>query len=104
MDNPKKGIKQLNFYKFCFRTGIYEFIYYTPRGLNKRQREALEYLTNRSHTEIVYGGAAGGAKSWTGCAWLAFSCLCYPGSKWFIGREEIKRLRDSSLITFFDVC
>lgn len=30
--------------------------------------------------------------------------LCYPGTKWFIGREELKRLRESTLITFFKVC
>ena len=42
--------------------------------------------------------------SWTGCVWLAFMCLTYPGTKWFIGRESLKRLRESTLITFFKVC
>lgn len=31
-------------------------------------------------------------------------CYLYPGSKWFIGREELKRLMSSSYITFLKVC
>jgi hypothetical protein len=31
-------------------------------------------------------------------------CLIYPGTRWFIGREELKRLRESTLFTFFKVC
>ena len=53
---------------------------------------------------FLYGGAAGGAKSWTGAVWLLFMCLCYPGSKWFIGRAELKRITQSTLITFYKVC
>jgi len=30
--------------------------------------------------------------------------MAYPGTKWFIGRESLKRLRESTLITFFKVC
>jgi len=30
--------------------------------------------------------------------------MAYPGTKWFIGREELKRLRESTLITFYKVC
>lgn len=48
--------------------------------------------------------AAGGGKSFLGCTWLLFMSLCYPGIKSFIGREELKRLRSSTLITFFKVC
>nr|WP_203583481.1 phage terminase large subunit [Paludibacter sp. 221] len=64
----------------------------------------MRILTDGEHTEFLYGGAAGGAKSWTGCTWLAFMCLTYPGTKWFIGRESLKRLRESTLLTFFKVC
>ena len=60
-------------------------------------------LRDSTTSEIIYGGAAGGAKSWTGCAWLAFMCMNYPETKWFIGREELKRLRESTLVTFHKV-
>lgn len=87
-----------------FRRGSFDFI--TQRGSLKhlKQQQALAILTDAQTVEFVYGGAAGGAKSWTGCAWLVMMCLTYPGTKWFIGREELKRLRDSTLITFFKVC
>lgn len=71
---------------------------------HEKQEAALSILTDNTHVEFLYGGAAGGAKSWTGCAWLALNCKAYPGSKWFIGREELKRLRESTLITFYKVC
>jgi hypothetical protein len=41
--------------------------------------------------------------SWLGCSWLVIFCYLYPGTKYFIGREELKRLRDSTLLTFFKV-
>jgi len=71
LPNPWKA-RKLNFYIYSFLRNELDFIYQTDRELNDRQREALEYLTNRSHTEIVYGGAAGGAKSWTG--WRSATC------------------------------
>ncbi|MGN6436864.1 MAG: phage portal protein [Agriterribacter sp.] len=69
-----------------------------------RQKEALEILCDNVTEEFGYGGAAGGAKSWTGCCWLVFMCKIYAGTRWFIGREELKRLRESTLMTFYKVC
>ena len=89
---------------FCFKRGEYEFITKWQGKHHKKQEQCLAYLADDSHREITYGGAAGGAKSWTGCAWLIFSCLAYPGTKWFIGREELKRLTESTYITFQKVC
>lgn len=87
-----------------FRRGNFDFITNVDDKRHEKQDEALCILTDHVTTEILYGGAAGGAKSWTGCSWLAFMCKTYPGTKWFIGREELKRLRETSLITFFKVC
>lgn len=83
-----------------------EFDFITVRNGKKhiKQELALQYLTDSEAVEIGYGGAAGGAKSWTLCTWLAFMCACYPETRWFIGREELKRLRESTLITFYKVC
>lgn len=52
----------------------------------------------------TFGGGAGGGKSWMGCEWLLTNCYFYNGSKWFIGREELSRLKKSTFVTFQKVC
>ena len=69
-----------------------------------RQMEAWEILQDVTTTELFYGGAAGGGKSYLGCAWLLASCLRYSGSRWLMGRAVLKHLKDSTLLTFFQVC
>jgi phage terminase large subunit len=86
-----------------FKRRKFDFITFESGKKHLKQDEALKILTDKTTVEFLYGGAAGGAKSWTGCAWLLFNCLAYPETKWFIGREELKRLRESTLITFFKV-
>lgn len=71
---------------------------------HEKQEQALYILTDQETEEFAYGGAAGGAKSWTGCVWLTFMCLAFPGTRYFIGREELKRLRESTYQTFLKVC
>jgi len=71
---------------------------------HEKQEQALQILTDNETEEFGYGGAAGGAKSWTGCVWEVFMAMAYPGTRWFIGREELKRLRESTYQTFLKVC
>ena len=87
-----------------FKRGCFDFITVKDGLKHEKQEHALKILTDNEHVELLYGGAAGGAKSWTGVVWLLFMCLCYPGSKWFIGRAELKRITQSTLITFYKVC
>lgn len=72
--------------------------------LAPKQHLALQMLDNDFTAFLLFGGAAGGAKSWLGCVWLLSSCYRYPGSKWFIGRKELKRLMSSTYITWLKVC
>lgn len=37
--------------------------------------------------------------SWTGASWILLSCLAYPGSSWFIARNQLKDLLGSVLKT-----
>lgn len=90
--------------KRLYQAGVFDFITVLEGKKHHKQELALKLLTDNETTELGYGGAAGGAKSWTGCVWLAFMCLCYPETRWFIGREELKRLRESTLLTFYKVC
>lgn len=103
MPEQKIDIDIVEVLKSLFKRRNFDFI--TIRGDNWhfKQEEALQILTDEETEEFVYGGAAGGAKSWTGCAWLIFMCLIFPNTKYFIGREELKRITESTLITFFKV-
>lgn len=89
--------------KRLFEKGDFDFITITENGKNSKQELALRELTEGTATEILYGGAAGGAKSWTGATWLTFMCECYTGTRWFIGRNSLKDITESTLITFLKV-
>lgn len=60
-----------------------------------KQSEAWIKLSDNSTRYIVYGGAAGGGKTFLGCSWLIIMAIAYPGTRYFIGREELKRLKQS---------
>ena len=71
--------------------------------LTKKQTEALDYLEDDSTNELLFGGGAGGAKSFLGCAWIILSCLKYQGTRYVIGRSKLKALKETTLNTFFEV-
>ncbi|MCK4883250.1 MAG: phage terminase large subunit, partial [Candidatus Diapherotrites archaeon] len=68
-----------------------------------KQNNAVYYLKDRTTTEILFGGAAGGGKSALGCLWLIEGCLNYPGSRWLMGRSKLKALKETTLNTFFEL-
>jgi len=47
---------------------------------------------------------AGGGKSYLGCVWLILSCLKYKRSRWLMGRAVLKTLKQTTLLTFYDIC
>lgn len=60
----------------------------------------MEHLLNDTTRYILYGGAAGGGKSWLASMWLLFMCDSVSGSRWFYGRAELKANRNTFLKTF----
>lgn len=72
--------------------------------LTVKQTRAIEFLEDSTTTELYYGGAAGGGKSYFGSYWIIKSALKYPGTRWLIGRSELKNLKKTTLNSFFEVC
>lgn len=69
-----------------------------------KQALAYELLWDKITSFLLFGGGAEGGKSWLGAEWLLVNCYRYPGTKWFIGRNELTRLLASSYATFRKVC
>lgn len=69
-----------------------------------KQLDALKYLVKDSPCELVlFGGAAGGSKSFLGCAWQIQRRLKYDGSRGLIGRSKLDTLKKTTLKTFLNV-
>ena len=71
--------------------------------LTKRQSKAFEYLMDDTTTELCFGGSAGGGKSMLACLWLTTLCLKYAGIRTLLGRTTLSALKQTSLVTLFEV-
>lgn len=69
-----------------------------------KQHEAYQALNDPTVDEVFLGGGAGGGKSWFICESRLVNAYRYPGYRSFIGREELKRLMQSTYITWMKVC
>ncbi len=72
--------------------------------LSPKQSIAFEYLMDNHTSELLFGGGAGGGKSYIGCAWIIISCLKYKGIRCLIGRSKLDNLKKTTLNTFFEIC
>tara|TARA_R110002020_G_scaffold467788_1_gene691621 strand:- start:78 stop:1388 length:1311 start_codon:yes stop_codon:yes gene_type:complete len=68
------------------------------------QEQAIEYLFDKTTTEVLFGGAAGGGKSWVGCSWLVLMCIKHAKTRYLMGRSKLDALKKTTLNTFFEVC
>jgi hypothetical protein len=69
-----------------------------------KQTFAFDVLTEPEYAqvaELLYGGGAGGGKSILGCVWLISQSLQYPGTRWVMGRNVLKTLKETTLNSFF---
>lgn len=69
-----------------------------------KQYDAFNLLWNDFTSYLLYGGGAGGGKSWMGCEWLLTNCYNYPGTRWFVGRKELTRVMTTVYVTWQKVC
>ena len=69
----------------------------------KRQSQAWKYLTDDTTNIVLFGGSAGGGKSWLGCLWITTLCLQHQGIRCLIGRSVLTQLKLTTLNTLFDL-
>lgn len=70
---------------------------------NRKQIEAVEAWIDDTTEEILYGGAKGGGKSFLGASLIFGDALIYPGTHYFIARQELTDLRKFTIPTIHEV-
>jgi hypothetical protein len=71
--------------------------------LSIKQTVALDLLEDKTTNEILFGGGAGGGKTALGCYWQLKQRLKYPNTRGLIGRAVLKTLKETTLVSFFQV-
>jgi phage terminase large subunit len=71
--------------------------------LFSKQLQAYKFLQDNITNEVLYGGGSRGGKSYLGCAWQILRRITMPESFGLIAREELTKLKDTTLLTFFKV-
>lgn len=69
----------------------------------KKQSKCLKLLLDDKTNVVLFGGSAGGGKSYTGCLWITTLCLKYEGIRCLIGRTVLTQLKLTTLNTLFDL-
>lgn len=67
--------------------------------LSRKQKIALDLLDDSQVVELYFGGAAGGGKTMLVCLWILKELIQYPGIRIGLGRKEITRLKQTTLVT-----
>lgn len=75
---------------------------FNTRG-NEKQKACARAWIDPKITDIVYGGAKGGAKSWTGASLIFGDAFIYPETMYFIARKKLNDLRKFTVPTIFEI-
>jgi hypothetical protein len=71
--------------------------------LSIKQTIALDLLEDKTTNEVLFGGGAGGGKTALGCYWQLKTRLKYPNTRGLIGRAVLKTLKETTLVSLFQV-
>lgn len=69
-----------------------------------KQHLVYQALSNPEITDVFFGGGAGGGKTWVICESRLINAIRFPGYRSYIAREELKRLMQSTFVTWSKVC
>jgi phage terminase large subunit len=67
--------------------------------ISEVQNLAMEEFNDPQVVSIVFGGGAGGGKSFLLGLLVALACKKYPGTRWGLARKELKSLKQTTLAT-----
>lgn len=71
---------------------------------NEKQKQAFSVLFDQIHTDVGYGWWAWGWKTYLWVSWQWMMRNKYPGTTWFFWRKELKRLKITTLASYFKFC
>lgn len=67
--------------------------------ISEVQKLAMDQFNDPQVVHIVFGGGAGGGKSFLIGLLCALACKQYPGTRWGLARKELKSLKQTTLAT-----
>ncbi len=71
--------------------------------LSEEQTTALDFLEDSSTRRVLYGGQAGGGKSFLIAHFSHYMCSTYDGIRGYIARDAgLKKIKESVMVTCFD--
>lgn len=71
--------------------------------LSIKQTIALDHLEDNTTLELLFGGGAGGGKTALGVYWQLKNRLRYPETRGLIGRAVLKTLKETTLVSLFQI-
>lgn len=67
--------------------------------MSQKQELTLRLLNHPQIVDLLLGGGAGGAKTLTVGIWMVLECRNFPGIRIGLGRKELSRLKQTSVVT-----
>jgi phage terminase large subunit len=67
--------------------------------MSETQSLSFDILDDPQYVDVLFGGSAGGAKSFFVCMWAVMQCRNYKGIAIGLGRKSLKSLRQTTLVT-----